>query len=75
MTCFVRARRACFLALLFTTTSAGMLIWAGVGLLAVGMEEPAYVSFVLAAAALWACSIISPRTKLQKIIEQSQGVR
>lgn len=65
---FIRARRACFLAVVFTGLAAGMLVWAGAALLAVGMTEVGYTTLALAAIAFVAASFISPKTAADDMV-------
>ena len=67
--CFARARRACFLAVLFIGLAAGMLVWAGTALIAVGMTDVGYTTLGLAAIASVAASLISPRTATDDMVE------
>lgn len=69
---FRRARWACMVALTFTGLSAGMLVWAGTALLAVGMMEPAYATFGMAAIALFMVGLISPRTVVDRVLDEGQ---
>lgn len=63
---FRRARRACFVAMVFTALASAALTWSGFALFAVGMTDAAVASFVAAAVGILMSASISPRAVYEK---------